>query len=112
MQLLTFGSRELGPNDYLHVNWKLASSAHGAPHTLSFSGITSQKIQFQTAGGILLWLTIIDLQHQSYFFYFKTQSEQKQHGLPTLKACVGLHTEVKIGFPSSASMMNQCENPI
>ena len=49
MQLLTFGSRELEPNDQLHVNWKLASSARCAARSLSVLSSAPKKIQFQTA---------------------------------------------------------------
>lgn len=50
MQLLTFGSRELKPNDQLHVNWKLASSTGCGARSLSFLSSAPKKIQFVTAG--------------------------------------------------------------
>lgn len=69
MQLLTFGSRELKPNDQLHVNWKLASRA-GCSARFHFSQVLPKKFNFRQQGGIFLWLTNIDLGHQSYFFSF------------------------------------------
>lgn len=53
MQLLTFGSRELKPNDQLHVNWKLAQARAAALALFRFSQVLSphsKKIQFQKAG--------------------------------------------------------------
>lgn len=53
MQLLTFGSRELKPNDQLHVNWKLAQARAAALALFRFSQVlspTPKKIQFQKAG--------------------------------------------------------------
>lgn len=54
MQLLTFGSRELKPNDQLHVNWKLAQARAAALALFRFSQVLSptpqKKILFQKAG--------------------------------------------------------------
>lgn len=41
MQLLTFGSRELKPNDQLHVNWKLAQVRAAALALFRFSQVLS-----------------------------------------------------------------------
>lgn len=41
MQLLTFGSRELKPNDQLHVNWKLAQARAAALALFRFSQVLS-----------------------------------------------------------------------
>lgn len=90
MQLLTFGSQELEPNDQLHVNWKLASSTRCAARSLSF---LSKKFNFKQQGGIFLWLTNIDLGHQSYFFFVYVATL-----LTTPAACVGLNKRWKSDF--------------
>lgn len=50
MQLLTFGSRELKPNDQLHVNWKLAAALALFHFSQVLSPTPQKKIQFQKAG--------------------------------------------------------------
>lgn len=50
MQLLTFGSRELKPNDQLHVNWKLAAALALFRFSQVLSPTPPKKIQFQKAG--------------------------------------------------------------
>lgn len=113
MQLLTFGSRELKPNDQLHVNWKLAQARAAALALFCFSQVLSptpkKKFNFKKQGGVFLWLTNIDLGHQRYFFPFYTQSECRSHYLATTVACVGLHKRWKSDFQVPPALRTRVE---
>lgn len=116
MQLLTFGSRELKPNDQLHVNWKLAQARAAALALFRFSQVLSptpkKKFNFKKQGGVFLWLTNIDLGHQRYFFPFLYTKWVPVTLLSNNSSLCGPAQKVKIWFPSTASVKNPSGNSI